>query len=141
MVRISSDLESISKANGIREVRTTLPIFYLSLENANDLTARNGQPWNCIRQVDIDTASISEDLGNGQYLSKCCYQAINGTTLSTIWNRNAYSFDKVLDLAKQNGVYLKLVVMEKNEQIENEIGYDGKAACSTTTISMVTTEP
>ncbi len=105
-----------------------LPIFYLALENANDLTATvNGQPWNWHPQVDIDTVSISEDLGNGQYGPNVVTKP-SMEQLSYYMERNAYSFDKVLDLAKQNGVYLKLVVMEKNEQIENEIGYDGKAA-------------
>ena len=106
----------------------TLPIFYLALENANDLTATvNGQPWNWHPEVDIDTVSISEDLGNGQYGPNIVTKP-SMEQLSYYMERNAYAFDKVLDLAKQNGVYLKLVVMEKNEQIENEIGYDGNAA-------------
>jgi len=105
-----------------------LPIFYLALENANDTTATvNSQPWNWHPEADIDSVSIAEDLGGGYYgpniVTKPSFQQ-----LSYYMERNAYAFDKVLDLAKQNDVYLKLVVMEKNEQIENEIGFDGNSA-------------
>ncbi|HEX9077670.1 MAG TPA: hypothetical protein VF932_17930, partial [Anaerolineae bacterium] len=39
--------------------------------------------------------------------------------------RNSYAFDKFVELAHQNNVYLKTVVLEKNELIENGIGKDG----------------
>lgn len=105
-----------------------LPIFYLALENANDTTATvNGQAWNWHPEVDIDTVFIGEDLGSGSYgpniVSKPSMEQ-----LSYYMERNAYAFDKTLDIARQNDVYLKLVIMEKNEQIENEIGYDGNKA-------------
>jgi hypothetical protein len=105
-----------------------LPIFYLALENANDTTATvNGQAWNWHPEVDIDTVAIAEDLGSGSYGPNIVTKP-SMEQLSYYMERNAYAFDKTLDLAKQNGVYLKLVVMEKNEQIENEIGYDGNQA-------------
>ena len=105
-----------------------LPLFYLAVENANNLTDTvNSQPWNWHPEVDIDTVFIGEDLGNGDYGPNIVTKP-SMEHLSYYMERNAYAFDKVLDLAKQNGVYLKLVVMEKNEQIENEIGYDGNAA-------------
>ena len=100
-----------------------LPIFYLVLENVNSINPADGNhPY-----VFIDTVSIQEDLGGGAY----------GPNIVTkpsmehekyFMDRNAYAFDKVVDLAHQDNVYLRPVVMEKNEQIENEIGYDGNKA-------------
>jgi len=105
-----------------------LPSFYLALENANDLTATaNGKPWNFHPEVDIDTVFIGEDLGGGN----CGPNIITKPSmehLSYYMERNAFAFDKTLELAEQNGVYLKVVVMEKNESIQNEIGYDGNKA-------------
>ena len=39
--------------------------------------------------------------------------------------RNSYSFDKVLELAQQYGIYFKIVILEKNEWIFNHIDYQG----------------
>ena len=108
--------------------RNTLPIFYLALENANNLTATvNGQPWNWHPEVDIDTVFIGEDLGGGNYGPNIVTKP-SMDQLTYFMERNAYAFDKVLDLAKQDGVYLKLVVMEKNELLENEIDFSGNRA-------------
>ena len=105
-----------------------LPIFYLALENANNLTATvNGQPWNWHPEVDIDTVFIGENLGNSNYGPNIVTKP-SMEHLSYYMERNAYAFDKVLELAGQNNVYLKLVVMERNEQIENELGFDGATA-------------
>ena len=105
-----------------------LPVFYLALENVNDITATaNGQPWNQHPEVDIDTVFIGEDLGGENYGPNIVTKP-SMDHLTYYMERNAYAFDKVLELAKQNGVYLKLVVMEKNELLENEIGFDGNRA-------------
>jgi len=110
------------------EDSNTLPLFYLALENVNNLTDTvNGQPWNWHPEVDIDTVFIGEDLGNESYGPNIVTKP-SMDHLSYYMERNAYAFDKALELANQNNVYLKLVVMEKNEQIENEIGYDGNVA-------------
>ena len=53
---------------------------------------------------------------------------MSGISTKLLHGKKCLAFDKTLDLAKQNGVYLKLVVMEKKEQIENEIGFDGNRA-------------
>lgn len=37
----------------------------------------------------------------------------------------SYALDKMLELSKQNDVYLKLVTLEKNEYIQNHIDYNG----------------
>jgi hypothetical protein len=105
-----------------------LPIFYLALENSNNTTAVvNGQPWNWHPEVDIDTVFIGENLGDGGYGPNIVTKP-SMDHLSYYMERNAYAFDKTLDLARQNGVYLKLVVMEKDELIENEIGFNGNRA-------------
>jgi len=106
--------------------RNTLPIFYLAMENMNSLGATaNGQPWNKPPQADIDTVFIGEDLGSGNYGPNIVTKP-SMEQLTYYMERNAYALDKVLDLAKQNGVYLKLVVMEKNDIIQMEVSYDGK---------------
>jgi hypothetical protein len=106
--------------------QNTLPIFYLALENVNSLSATaNGQPWNKPPQADIDTVFIGEDLGGGNYGPNIVTKP-SMEQLTYYMERNAYAFDKTLELAKQNGVYLKLVVMEKNDIIQMEVSYDGK---------------
>lgn len=90
-----------------------LPMFYIALENVN--AASN--PW-----VDIDTVEILDPNG------------VNIVTKPSMehqtyfMQRNSFAFDKVVDLAHQYGIYLRPVIMEKNEQIENEIGYNGNTA-------------
>lgn len=90
-----------------------LPIFYIVLENVNATPA----PW-----VDIDTVEILDPNG------------VNIVTKPSMehqtyfMQRNSFAFDKVVDLAHQYGIYLRPVIMEKNEQIENEVGFSGNAA-------------
>lgn len=96
--------------------RNTLPMFYLALENVNSQTAP---------QVDIDTVFIGEDLGGGSYGPNIVTKP-SMEQLTYYMERNAYAFDKTLELAKQNDVYLKLVVMEKNDILQMELSYDGK---------------
>jgi outer membrane protein assembly factor BamB len=95
-----------------------LPVFYLALENVRS----QSEPT-----VDIDTVFIGEDMGGGKYGPNIVTKP-SMEQLSYYMERNAYAFDKVLDLAKQNEVYLKLVVMEKNELMENELDFAGNRA-------------
>lgn len=89
-----------------------LPYFYLALENVNS------------GEVYTDYVGIEEDLGNGQY---------GPNIVSKPWmahhqyfeQRNSYAFDKLVELAKQYGVYLRPVILEKNEWILNGIDYEG----------------
>ncbi|HEX7976158.1 MAG TPA: hypothetical protein VF498_17245, partial [Anaerolineales bacterium] len=90
-----------------------LPYFYLALENA-----ARGRAY-------VDYVWIQEDQGSGQ---------LGPNILSKPWmaqhlymdQRNSYAFDKVLDLADQYGVYLRPVVLEKNDWILNRIDNLGK---------------
>ncbi len=51
-------------------------------------------------------------------------------------DRNAYAFDKVVDLAHQYGIYLRLVISQRKDALEDKIGYDGEAAGVSGTISV-----
>lgn len=90
-----------------------LPNFYLVLENVNQ-----GSAW-------IDEVWIEEDLGDGKYGPNILYKPWMAHHLY-MDQRNAYAFDKVLDLAGQYGVYIRPVVLEKNEFIFNRIDFSGQ---------------
>ena len=89
-----------------------LPFFYLVLENVNAGNAF------------IDYVWIEENLGNGQY---------GPNIVAKPWmahhqyfdQRNSYAFDKVVNLAEKYGVYLRPVVMEKNEFIGTHFDFQG----------------
>jgi hypothetical protein len=89
-----------------------LPNFYLALENVSQ-----GEAY-------VDYVWIEEDLGNGNF---------GPNIVSKPWmahhlymeQRNSYAFDRLLDLAEQYGIYLRPVILEKNEWIFNRISYDG----------------
>ncbi len=90
-----------------------LPMFYLAAENVNP------GAW-----IQIDTVEITDPNGiNIVTRPSMEYQTY-------FMQRNSFAFDKVVDLAHQYGIYLRPVIMEKNEQIENEIGFDGNIASS-----------
>ena len=96
-----------------------LPNFFLTLENVD------------AGKVYIDYVWIEEDLGNGEY---------GPNIVSKPWmaqhmyfeQRNSYAFDKLLALAERNGIYLRPVVLEKNERILNLIDYNGNFAADAT---------
>jgi len=89
-----------------------LPNFFLVLDNLN---AGN---------VYVDYVWIEESLSNGQY---------GPNLVSKPWmahhlymeQRNSFAFDKLLDLATQNNIYLRPVILEKNDRLFNRIDYDG----------------
>lgn len=89
-----------------------LPNFYLVLENASSGSAY------------IDYVWIEEILGGGAY---------GPNIIPKPWmahhyymeQRNSYAFDKVLALAEQHQIYLRPVILEKNDWIFNRIDYNG----------------
>jgi len=107
---------------------------------ADSSTAQNGNNWlrnfyltveNCPSAVGggdastfIDTVEIRENLGGGQY---------GPNLISKPWmshlhyfdQKYSYAFDQVLGLAKQNGIYFKLVCLEKNDILENSFDFNG----------------
>jgi hypothetical protein len=92
--------------------RDFLPSFYLALEN---VTA--GRAY-------VDSVWIQEVLGGGGY---------GPNIVSKPWmahhlyfeQRNSHAFDMVLELAEQYGVYLRPVLLEKNEWTFNRIDFEG----------------
>ncbi len=123
-----SYLESDWTSGGVSGGRGFMPILYLALENVNNLTATvNGIAYNWHPYAYIDTIEIREDMGGGNYGPNIVPKP-SAETLTYFMDRNALAFDKVIDQAHAAGIYLKTVVMEKNEQSENEIGADGKKA-------------
>jgi hypothetical protein len=89
-----------------------LPNFFLVLENVKAGT------------VYVDYVWVEEDLGLGQYGPNIISKPWMAHHLY-IEQRDSYAFDKVLELAKQYGIYLRPVIHEKNERIFNRINYEG----------------
>jgi hypothetical protein len=89
-----------------------LPNFYLVMENTLAGIAYVDYVW------------IEEDLGNGDY---------GPNIISKPWmahhlymeQRNSYAFDKVVELAEQYGIFLKIVLLEKNDWIFNRLNEQG----------------
>jgi uncharacterized repeat protein (TIGR01451 family) len=86
--------------------------LYIVLENVSEGVAY------------IDRISIQEDLGDGNYGANIIQKPDFDHHLY-FDQRNSYAFDKVVELAQQNGVYLRPVILEKNDWIFNRIYHDG----------------
>jgi hypothetical protein len=86
--------------------------FYIALENIE-----RGDAY-------IDRVWIQEDLGGGDF-GPNLIQKPSMDHHTYFDQRNAYAFDKVLELAKRNNIYLRPVVLEKNDWIFNRIAHDG----------------
>jgi len=89
-----------------------LPRLYFALEN---LTTGNTY---------IDHIWVQKNLGNGQYGPNIIYKP-DMDHHKYFDQRNSYSFDKVIELAEQYDIYLRPVILEKNEWIMNHIDLDG----------------
>lgn len=95
--------------------RDFLPNFFLVMENV-----REGAAF-------VDYVSIQEDLGGGRW---------GPNIVSKPWmaqhqyfeQRNSYAFDKLLELAEDNGIYLRPVVHEKNDRLLNGFNHAGQPA-------------
>lgn len=90
-----------------------LPNFYLVMENVHAGVAYVDYVW------------IQEDMGDGTY---------GPNIVSKPWmahhlymeQRNSYAFDKALELAEQHDIYLKVVLLEKNDWILSRINFKGE---------------
>lgn len=100
-----------------------LPMFYLALENVNNINPATGDH----PSVFIDSVWIQEDLGNSTYGPNIVSKPSMQQQLY-FEQRNSFAFDKVVELAHQNDVYLKPVILEKNEEIQNSIDANGNFA-------------
>ena len=89
-----------------------LPRIYIGMENVLQGAAY------------IQSISLREDLGNGLYGP----EIINEPSLEYelyFPEQSAYTMDKIVALAEQYDVYLKLVIMEKNDMIYTKLDDDG----------------
>ncbi len=89
-----------------------LPRVYLGMENVTQ-----GKAY-------IRSISLREDLGNGQYGPEILAEPSLEYQLYYP-EQSAYALDKIVNLAEQYGVYLKLVLMEKNDMIYYKLDDDG----------------
>jgi hypothetical protein len=90
-----------------------LPYIHLAMENANSGS------WATVRQIWIE-----EVLGNGQYGPNIVSKPSMDHHLY-IDHRNAFAFDRVVEMAKQNGVYLRPVILFWQETILNSLDWNG----------------
>jgi hypothetical protein len=89
-----------------------LPRVYLGLENVTQ-----GKAY-------ILSISLREDLGNGRYGPEILTEPSMEYQLYYP-ERSAYALDKIVSQAEQSDVYLKLVIMEKNDMIYSKLNDDG----------------
>jgi len=88
-----------------------MPFLYLALENTD------GDAF-------VDRVAVEEDLGGGQYGPNIVHKPWMAHH-QYFEQRTSFAFDKMLALAEQNNVYLKPVMLEKNELIMNLIDWNG----------------
>lgn len=89
-----------------------LPRMHVALEN--------------VRQgiVHVRSISVREDLGNGTLGPEMLVRP-SMEHHTYVPDEKAHAFDKVLEAAERHGIYLKLVVMEKNDKIYQKMRDDG----------------
>ncbi len=90
-----------------------LPNFYLVTENMTQ-----GDAY-------VDTVCIEEDLGEGRYGPNIVSKPWMAQHLYMA-QRESYAFDRVVEMAEAYDIYLRPVILEKNEYLLNHIDYDGR---------------
>jgi hypothetical protein len=96
-----------------------LNYLYLAIENTVSTDGDNASG-----HVFVDEVSIQENLGSGAFGPNVIYKG-SMAHHTYINQRNAYAFDKVLDLARQYDIYLKPVMNEKNDYVFLIFNFDG----------------
>lgn len=92
--------------------------FYVTFDNVASQDSDNKAGHVFIDQVWLEEASCNSN----------CANLINKPRMSMLLyinQRAAYAFDRVVELAKDNNLYLKPVMLEKNDRIFQTIGFDG----------------
>ncbi|MGW8249599.1 MAG: hypothetical protein ACWGO1_03070, partial [Anaerolineales bacterium] len=89
-----------------------LPRIYLGLENVVQ------------GKVYLHSISLREELGNGRLGPEMLNEPSMEYDLY-FPEQSAYAMDKIIQLAEEYGVYLKLVIMEKNDSIYYKLDDDG----------------
>ena len=90
-----------------------LPRMHLALENV-----REGEVY-------IHSISIREDLGDGRYGPEILLRPSMQYD-EYVAQETAHSLDRAVEAAERSGVYLKLVVMEKNDKLWYKLGDNGE---------------
>ena len=88
------------------------PRFYVALENVSA-----GSAW--IRNI-----SLKEDLGGGKYGPEL-FRMASQQYETYVPHQAAFAFDKILALAEANDIYIKLVLVEKDDYIYKKLDDDG----------------
>ncbi|HMN29364.1 MAG TPA: hypothetical protein PKE45_14535, partial [Caldilineaceae bacterium] len=81
-----------------------LPRLYMGLENVTG------------GKVYVDSVSVQEVLANGQYGPEIMVESLMEYELH-FPQAESYAFDKLVTMAEKNGVYLKVVLMDKGDNI------------------------
>jgi hypothetical protein len=89
-----------------------LPRLHLALENVNQ------------GEVYVESISIREDLGNGIYGPEILDRPSMQYHLY-MPQASSYAMDKLVELAEQHDLYLKLVVLEKGDELFSKIKNEG----------------
>jgi hypothetical protein len=90
-----------------------LPPFYLALENVRATNPANGR----IPGVYVSSVEIRERQGDGTLVGPNIVPKPSMEHHKYFEQRWSFAFDQILDAARQSGIYLKLVILEKDEDI------------------------
>ncbi len=90
-----------------------LPHLYFGLENVME------------GQVYVDSFSLREHLGNGQYGPEILTEP-SVEYEQYFPQKESFALDKVVELAEQYGIYLKLVLMDKDDKIYYKLEDNGE---------------
>jgi hypothetical protein len=97
-----------------------LPPFYMALENVRPLSPEGRVP-----AVYVTSVEMRERLSDGTPVGPNLLAKPSMEHHKYFEQRFSYAFDRVLDLAHQNDVYLKIVVLEKDDDILKSIDASG----------------
>jgi len=98
-----------------------LPPFYLALENVNAVNPAGRVPAAYVSHVEI-----REVLGDGTLTGPNIVAKPSMEHHTYFEQRFSYAFDRVLEIARQQGVYFKVVVLEKDEDILSQLQASGE---------------
>lgn len=90
-----------------------LPPFYLAVENARATNPANGR----VPAVYVHEVEIREQAAGGALVGPNIVAKPSMEHHTYFEQRFSYAFDRVLEQAEQSGVYFKMVVLEKDEDI------------------------
>jgi hypothetical protein len=98
-----------------------LPPFYLALENVNAVNPATGR----VPAVYVSYVEVREVLANGTLTGPNIVPKPSMEHQTYFEQRFSFAFDQVLEIARQRGVYFKVVVLEKDEDILSQLQPSG----------------